>query len=615
MAKTVPAALQTHLDEDATAIASAWQIIRTDGTVYRFTNGSRDADLDFGDGDQTFSAAEGFSRSNIAQDSEMNVGNLDIVGIFDDAQLKEDELRLGLFDFADVRIAFYNMDSPSDGIIKMLRGQLAEVMVTPKGFFNVELRDLTQVFSKELGEYYSKDCRDDLGGLRCTVPLFPDLLPASTALTLGDYYRIPTAPDPADCTAIIMNFEGADGATSGVGFANDGTTADPSTIAGTAQIDTAVAAAGGDSTSSLLLDGNSDYVAFTSVSDFNINNSEPVTISCHFRPNTVPDLGVIASQYSTTSSNRVWFIRQNGGGLNAIIYQSDGVTADVTFNGGTTLIAGQDYHVEMVRKTNGDWVLFLDGVIEAGPTTPASTPKAGGSDLIIGAIDSAGISQHFDGWVDSFEFLVGFARHETTFTPPTGNLNTATPAYIWEDFGDRIYEVTTAGTTVACTQTPDTVVNNTHSQGTAVLTALNSFMRFAEVVAVDGTEPRRKFTVSELTPNTGYAITDATPSALGFADDFFNNGQAYFESGNNAGRGKEVKNFVADDGVTIEQEIELWESLPFDVVIGDKLKIYPGCDKTHAMCLARFNNAINFVGEPFVPGSDTLGDYPDARSR
>jgi hypothetical protein len=31
-----------------------------------------------------------------------------------------------------------------------------------------------------------------------------------------------------------------------------------------------------------------------------------------------------------------------------------------------------------------------------------------------------------------------------------------------------------------------------------------------------------------------------------------------------------------------------------------------GCDKELDTCIARFNNAVNFRGEPFVPGTDKI---------
>ncbi|WP_126172196.1 DUF2163 domain-containing protein [Altericroceibacterium xinjiangense] len=39
-----------------------------------------------------------------------------------------------------------------------------------------------------------------------------------------------------------------------------------------------------------------------------------------------------------------------------------------------------------------------------------------------------------------------------------------------------------------------------------------------------------------------------------------------------------------------------------------------GCDHTIATCHTRFANAVNFQGEPFLPGNDLLARYPSMRS-
>ncbi len=41
-----------------------------------------------------------------------------------------------------------------------------------------------------------------------------------------------------------------------------------------------------------------------------------------------------------------------------------------------------------------------------------------------------------------------------------------------------------------------------------------------------------------------------------------------------------------------------------------RVLLIEGCDKTLAMCAARFGNALNFRGEPYLPGIDLLTRYP-----
>ena len=51
---------------------------------------------------------------------------------------------------------------------------------------------------------------------------------------------------------------------------------------------------------------------------------------------------------------------------------------------------------------------------------------------------------------------------------------------------------------------------------------------------------------------------------------------------------------------------------PVEVKAGDVIELREGCDKLFATCSARFGNALNFRGEPHVPGNDLLTRYPGA---
>lgn len=46
--------------------------------------------------------------------------------------------------------------------------------------------------------------------------------------------------------------------------------------------------------------------------------------------------------------------------------------------------------------------------------------------------------------------------------------------------------------------------------------------------------------------------------------------------------------------------------------VGARVELREGCDKSIATCAARFGNAVNFRGEPYLPGIDLLTRYPGA---
>ena len=48
----------------------------------------------------------------------------------------------------------------------------------------------------------------------------------------------------------------------------------------------------------------------------------------------------------------------------------------------------------------------------------------------------------------------------------------------------------------------------------------------------------------------------------------------------------------------------------FAVEAGTLVELIEGCDKSLATCAARFGNAVNFRGEPYLPGVDLLMRYP-----
>lgn len=45
---------------------------------------------------------------------------------------------------------------------------------------------------------------------------------------------------------------------------------------------------------------------------------------------------------------------------------------------------------------------------------------------------------------------------------------------------------------------------------------------------------------------------------------------------------------------------------------GGRVELREGCDKRFETCVSRFNNAVNFRGEPHLPGNDLLTRYPGA---
>jgi uncharacterized phage protein (TIGR02218 family) len=90
-----------------------------------------------------------------------------------------------------------------------------------------------------------------------------------------------------------------------------------------------------------------------------------------------------------------------------------------------------------------------------------------------------------------------------------------------------------------------------------------------------------------------------TSPALAQAAGYFDYGLITFITGANAGYSMEVQAYTP--GV-----LNLFSAMPYEVVVGDVYTLSPGCDRHFKTCHTRFNNAVNFRGEPFLPGQDKL---------
>lgn len=82
-------------------------------------------------------------------------------------------------------------------------------------------------------------------------------------------------------------------------------------------------------------------------------------------------------------------------------------------------------------------------------------------------------------------------------------------------------------------------------------------------------------------------------------------GRLRWLSGRNCGLESAVSR---SDGPTLY----LREPPHFPAQAGDLVELAEGCDKSLATCSARFGNAVNFRGEPHLPGLDLLTRYPGA---
>lgn len=89
------------------------------------------------------------------------------------------------------------------------------------------------------------------------------------------------------------------------------------------------------------------------------------------------------------------------------------------------------------------------------------------------------------------------------------------------------------------------------------------------------------------------------------AVDAWRYGRLRWLSGANSGLESAV---MGSDGGTVV----LRDAPAFSPAAGDLVELTEGCDRRLATCVSRFGNAVNFRGEPHLPGMDLLTRYPGA---
>jgi hypothetical protein len=154
------------------------------------------------------------------------------------------------------------------------------------------------------------------------------------------------------------------------------------------------------------------------------------------------------------------------------------------------------------------------------------------------------------------------------------------------------FECTTAGTTHASVQPSYTfTLGVTTTDGTAVFTCRSAWTRYAKVGTIYN--------------QFNFAL-DRVPDVRA-VDGWYNGGAVRMFNGYSAGRAFEIGAWTAT-GVLVTLYLPLGAANNQTLIAeGDDLEIWPGCDFTIDMCSGRYNNAINFRGEPYFAGAITAG--------
>lgn len=106
-------------------------------------------------------------------------------------------------------------------------------------------------------------------------------------------------------------------------------------------------------------------------------------------------------------------------------------------------------------------------------------------------------------------------------------------------------------------------------------------------------------TIQTVTNSVTLVLTGTGTSLI--IDGWFDGGVVIWQTGANAGVAREIIGWTQAGRV-----LSLLAPPPFAPAPGDVLHVQSGCDKRITTCHAKFNNRLNFRGEPFVPGANAI---------
>jgi uncharacterized phage protein (TIGR02218 family) len=105
------------------------------------------------------------------------------------------------------------------------------------------------------------------------------------------------------------------------------------------------------------------------------------------------------------------------------------------------------------------------------------------------------------------------------------------------------------------------------------------------------------------------ARTFTVAGLAAYSDSWFTRGLLSFTSGAATGQSIEVKAHALSAATGIVT-IELWSPARLPLATGQAFTITAGCDKTLTTCAAKFANAVNHRGFPYIPGNDFIVSGP-----
>lgn len=163
------APLGEALASELTWLAMCWRVVRLDGVALGFT--THDEALTIAG--MRYENAPGMTPSAIVRSDGLDVDTMDVGGALRSDAISGEDLALGRYDGAEVRLSMVDWRTPDAGSMVLAHGTLGTVEsgTGPDAGFTAALRGPTSSLAVTRIETYSPECRAELGDWRCRVAM------------------------------------------------------------------------------------------------------------------------------------------------------------------------------------------------------------------------------------------------------------------------------------------------------------------------------------------------------------------------------------------------------------------------------------------------------------
>jgi uncharacterized phage protein (TIGR02218 family) len=158
-------AMKAAVSSDVTTLCYCWKMTRKDGVVSGFTDHDRPLTVD----GVLCKPNSGFTAKEAETALGLTIGNSEIEGALDDAEITAADLSSGLYDGAAISLYLVNWQTPAE--FALLRTAYIARIEQADGVWRAELEGDAADFTVKRGRLYRKGCDAQLGDSRCGVAL------------------------------------------------------------------------------------------------------------------------------------------------------------------------------------------------------------------------------------------------------------------------------------------------------------------------------------------------------------------------------------------------------------------------------------------------------------